>query len=91
MPEQLKVSAYKELDHDFKAFEIPKNKWNLEMRRNINRMVDECQKGKMVEFDAYCEILMLATELTEDDIFNLSEHEIQASGLSIISQMNKKK
>ena len=91
MPEQLKVSGYKELDHDFKAFEIPKNKWNLEIRRKINRMVDECKKGKLVEFDAYCEILILATELTEDDIFNLSEHEIQASGLRIIDQMNKKK
>ena len=53
MAEKLKVSAYKELNHDFKAFEITKNKWNLEMRRKINRMVDECQKGKMVEFDAY--------------------------------------
>ena len=87
----IKVKANKDLNHSFKDFEIPENKWNLELRRKINRMVNECQKGKMVEFDAYCDILMSATELTEDDIYNMSEHEIQGAGLTIIQAMNKKK
>tara|TARA_R100000781_G_scaffold13524_1_gene11623 strand:+ start:270 stop:536 length:267 start_codon:yes stop_codon:yes gene_type:complete len=87
----IKVKANKDLNHSFKDFEIPESKWNLELRRKINRMVNECQKGKMVEFDAYCDILMSATELTEDDIYNMSEHEIQGAGLTIIQAMNKKK
>tara|TARA_R100000808_G_scaffold23307_1_gene51581 strand:+ start:5235 stop:5501 length:267 start_codon:yes stop_codon:yes gene_type:complete len=87
----IKVKSYKDLNHDFKEFEIPEDKWNLEIRRKINRMVDDCTKGKMVEFDAYCDILIMATKLEEDDIFKLSEHEIQAAGLTIISMMNKKK
>lgn len=87
----IKVDPNKDLNHDFKPFEISEGKWNLDMRRNINRMVDKCQKGNMVEFDAYCEILLLASQLNEDDIFKMSEHEIQAAGLTIISMMNKKK
>ncbi len=87
----IKVKPYKDLNHEFKEYEIPEGKWNLEIRRKINRLVDECTKGKLVEFDAYCEILIMATELTEDDIYKLSEHEIQGAGLTIISMMNKKK
>ena len=91
MSEKLSIKPYKKLNHDFKEIEIATKSWNLESRKLVNRLVNDTQKNGTTEFDAYCEILILATELTEDDIFNLSEHEIQASGLSIISQMNKKK
>ena len=86
----IKVEPNKALKHDFKEFEIPESKWNLKIRRDVNRMVDDCLKDKMSDFDAYCEILMLTTKFTEDDIFKLTNDEIQSAGLTIISMMNKK-
>ena len=87
----IKVKANKDLNHSFKDFEIPESKWNLELRRKINRMVNECQKGKMVEFDAYCEIIDIATTLTEKQVFNLSTDEIRIIGQQILVELNKKK
>ena len=50
-------------------FEIEINKWNLQTRRDVFRFIYKSQSmDKYSLFDARCDILLLATKLTEEQI-----------------------
>ena len=81
----------------FKEIEVSTNNWNLDTRKAVNKLVapvlaekDAQIQGNMM-FDAGCNILELATTLTEEEIFNLSSGEIIAIGFRISDEINKKK
>ena len=92
MAEKIKVKPYNELKHDFKEIEVATKSWNLETRRLVNKYVVEAGKNNgTTEFDAYCEIIKNTTTLTDEEIFNMSDQEIQAIGIKVIQEFSKKK
>ena len=92
MSDKIKIKPYKELKHNFKEIEVSTQSWNLETRRMVNKLVNEANKNNgTTEFDAYCEIIKNATTLTDEEVFNLSDHEIQAIGIKVIQEFSKKK
>ena len=81
----------------FKEIEVSTKNWNLDTRRAINKLIAPIlaeenmeRKGSMM-FDVGCDILEMATTLTEQEIFELSSSEIIAIGFRISDEMNKKK
>ena len=42
-------------------------------------------------FDGFCDVLEIATTLTEDEIFKLSKDEIEVIAVKIADEINKKK
>ena len=91
MSEKLSIKPYKKLNHDFKEIEIATKSWNLESRKLVNRLVNDTQKNGTTEFDAYCEIIKNTTTLTAEEVFDLSDQEIQAIGIKVIQEFGKKK
>ena len=91
MSEKLSIKPYKKLNHDFKEIEIATKSWNLESRKLVNRLVNDTQKNGTTEFDAYCEIIKNTTTLTDEEVFDLSDQEIQAIGIKVIQEFGKKK
>ena len=95
MSDKIKVKPLE--GQKFKDFEVSTKNWNLDTRKAINKLVapilaeeDEQIRGNMM-FEAGCDILELATTLTEEEIFNLSSGEIVATGFRISDDINKKK
>ena len=81
----------------FKEFEVSTKNWNLDTRRAVNKLVapvlveeDAVTQGNMM-FNVGCDILEMATTLTEEEIFNLSSAEIVTIGFRISDEINKKK
>ncbi|MAH51004.1 hypothetical protein CMI37_34630 [Candidatus Pacearchaeota archaeon] len=91
MPDKIKVKPEK--GTDFKEIEVTTKDWNLETRRTINRLVRQghLEKNGYCMFDACCDVLNLATTLTEEDVFNLSKDEIEVIALKLADEINKKK
>ena len=89
--DKIKIKPYKELHHDFKEIEIGTKLWNLETRRAVNNLVGQVDKNGITEFEIYCQIIESTTTLSEEEIFKLSDHEIQAIGLKVIQEFSKKK
>lgn len=87
----IKVKPLK--DQDFKEIEVSTKNWNLETRKNINRLVSSAahKDSELTMFEACCNIIDMATTLTEDEVFNLSTDEIQTIGMRIAKEINKKK
>ena len=56
---------------DFKEIEVSTKNWNLETRREIFRLFRKgtLEKNGFTMFDAYCDVLNIATTLSEDDVF----------------------
>ena len=78
---------------DFKEIEVTTKNWNLDTRRQINGFF---QKGYLAKngyhmFDGFCDVLEIATTLTEDEIFKLSKDEIEVIAVKIADEINKKK
>jgi len=95
MADKIKVKPLE--GQKFKEIEVSTKNWNLDTRRAINKLVAPILaeenmeiKGSMM-FDVGCEILEMATTLTETEIFALSSSEIIAIGFRISDEMNKKK
>ena len=88
-----KIKVKPEEGTDFKEIEITTKNWNLETRRTINRCIRKghLEKNGYCMFDACCDVLGIATTLTEDDIFELSKDEIEVTALRIADEINKKK
>ena len=78
---------------DFKEIEVTTKNWNLETRRTINRLIRQghLEKNGYCMFDACCDVLNLATTLSEIDVFKLSKDEIEVTALRIADEINKKK
>ena len=92
MSDKIKVKPYKELNHEFKEIEISTQSWNLETRRLVNKLVNDASKNNgTTEFDAYCEIIKNTTTLSDKEVFDLSDHEIQAIGIKVCQEFSKKK
>ena len=95
MADKIKVKPLE--GQKFKEIEVSTKNWNLDTRRAINKLVAPILaeenmeiKGNMM-FNAGCDILEMATTLTEQEIFNLSSAEIIATGFKISDEINKKK
>jgi uncharacterized SAM-dependent methyltransferase len=95
MADKIKVKPLE--GQKFKEIEVSTKNWNLDTRRAINKLVSPIIaeenmeiKGSMM-FDVGCEILEMATTLTETEIFALSSSEIIGIGFRISDEMNKKK
>ena len=95
MADKIKVTPLK--GQKFKEFEVSTKNWNLDTRRAINKLLapvlveeDAIAQGNMM-FDIGCDMLEMATTLTETEIFALSSSEIIAIGFRISDEMNKKK
>ena len=95
MPDKIKVKPLE--GQKFKEIEVSTKNWNLDTRRAINKLMapvlaekDAITQGNMM-FDAGCDMLEIATTLTEVEIFNLSSSEIVAIGFRISDEINKKK
>ena len=88
-----KIKVKPEEGTDFKEIEVTTKNWNLETRRNINRFIRQghLEKNGYCMFDACCDVLNLATTLSEDDVFKLSKDEIEVTALRIADEINKKK
>ena len=76
---------------DFKQLEVSTKNWNLDTRKKVNKLIATALSGDESMFDSYCEIIDIATTLTEDEVFNLSAEEIQTIGQQIAIEINKKK
>ncbi|MAH45229.1 hypothetical protein CMI37_05335 [Candidatus Pacearchaeota archaeon] len=78
---------------DFKEVEITTKNWNLDTRKFIMSAFRKgtSEKNGYWMFDAYCDILDVATTLSEEEIFNLSKDEIEVIALKIAEEINKKK
>ena len=88
--DKIKVKPLK--DQEFKEIEVSTKNWNLDTRKKVNGLIAlAIGEDKTTMFDACCEILDVATTLTEEDVFNLSTDEIQSIGLRIADEINKKK
>ena len=81
----------------FKEIEVSTKNWNLDTRRAINKLMapvlaekDAITQGNMM-FDVGCDMLEMATNFTEEEIFNLSSSEIVAIGFRLSDEINKKK
>ena len=95
MADKIKVKPLE--GQKFKEIEVSTKNWNLDTRRAINKLVAPILaeenmeiKGNMM-FNAGCDILEMATTLTEKEIFELSSSEIIAIGFRISDEINKKK
>ena len=80
-------------DEDFEEIKVTTKNWNLEIRRKVNGFLTSAynKEDSTTEFDAYCEIIDIATTLTEKEVFNLSTDEIRIIGQEILVEINKKK
>ena len=95
MSDKIKVKPLE--GQKFKEFEVSTKNWNLDTRKAINKLVapvlveeDALTQGNMM-FEVGCDIIGLATTLTEEEVFNLSSGEIVAIGFRISDEINKKK
>jgi len=95
MADKIKVKPLE--GQKFKEIEVSTKNWNLDTRRAINKLLapvlaeeDMEIRGNMM-FNAGCDILEMATTLTEEEIFNLSSAEIVTIGFRISDEINKKK
>ena len=95
MADKIKVKPLE--GQKFKEIEVSTKNWNLDTRKEINKLlapvlVEENMeiRGNMM-FEVGCEILGMATTLTEEEIFNLSSAEIVTAVLRISDEINKKK
>ena len=95
MSDKIKVKPLE--GQKFKEIEVSTKNWNLDTRKEINKLVTPILaeenmeiKGNMM-FNAGCDILEMATTLTEQEIFELSSAEIIAIGFRISDEINKKK
>lgn len=75
---------------DFKEIEVPAKNWNLDIRKKVNKLIASALEGNSM-FEECCEILDIATTLTEEEVFNLSAQEIQTIAQQIVIEINKKK
>ena len=95
MSDKIKVKPLE--GQKFKEIEVSTKNWNLDTRRAINKLVapilaeENMESKASMMFDAGCDILEMATTLTEEEIFNLSSAEIVAIGVRISDEINKKK
>ena len=77
---------------DFKEIEVSTKNWNLETRKEIFKLFHKAYKDEgYTTFEAACDVLLLCTNFTEDDIFNLSEEEIEVIAGRLYQEINKKK
>ena len=78
---------------DFKEIEITTKNWNLDTRKQINGFFRKgyMEKNGYTMFDGFCDVLEIATTLTEDEIFKLSKDEIEVIAVRIADEINKKK
>ena len=95
MADKIKVKPLE--GQKFKEIEVSTKNWNLDTRKEINKLTAPVlaeenmeMRGNMM-FEVGCEILGMATTLTEEEIFNLSSAEIVAIGFRISDEINKKK
>ena len=95
MADKIKVKPLE--GQKFKEIEVSTKNWNLDTRRAINKLVTPIlaeenltKQGNMM-FDVGCDIVEMATTLTEQEIFELSSSEIIAIGFRISDEINKKK
>ena len=95
MADKIKVKPLE--GQKFKEIEVSTKNWNLDTRKAINKLMapvlvegDVITQGNMM-FEVGCEILGMATTLTEEEIFNLSSAEIVTAVLRISDEINKKK
>ena len=95
MADKIKVKPLE--GQKFKEIEVSTKNWNLDTRRAINKLMapvlaekDAITQGNMM-FDVGCDMLEMATNFTEEEIFNLSSSEIVAIGFRISDEINKKK
>ena len=95
MSDKIKVKPLE--GQKFKELEVSTKNWNLDTRKEINKLTapvlaeDNMEiRGNMM-FEVGCEILGMATTLTEQEIFELSSSEIIAIGFRISDEINKKK
>ena len=95
MSDKIKVKPLE--GQKFKEIEVSTKNWNLDTRKEINKLLAPVLSEENMEirgnmmFEVGCEILGMATTLTEEEIFNLSSAEIVAIGLRISDEINKKK
>ena len=95
MADKIKVKPLE--GQKFKEFEVSTKNWNLDTRKEINKLLDPVlseendQMRSNMMFDVGCDISEMATTLTEEEIFNLSSGEIVAIGFRISDAINKKK
>ena len=75
---------------DFKEIEVSTKNWNLDTRKKVNKLIASALEGNSM-FEECCEILDIATTLTEEEVFNLSAQEIQTIAQQIAIEINKKK
>ena len=88
-----KIKIIPKEDQQFKEIEVSTKNWNLKTRREIDRLLRKSQEKKddSTFFDACCDILFLATTLTEKEVFDLSKEEIEIIADNIYVEINKKK
>ena len=95
MADKIKVKPLE--GQKFKEIEVSTKNWNLDTRKEINKLTAPVLAEENMEirgnmmFEVGCEILGMATTLTEEEIFNLSSGEIVAIGFRISGEINKKK
>ena len=95
MADKIKVKPLE--GQKFKELEVSTKNWNLDTRKEINKLTAPVLAEENMEirgnmmFEVGCEILGMATTLTEEEIFNLSSAEIIAIGFRISDEINKKK
>ena len=79
----------------FKTFEITTKNWNLKTRKEINNLVANAlskqRENSDIMFETYCSIIEKATNINENEAFNMSTEEIQSIAYKIIEEINKKK
>ena len=95
MADKIKVKPLE--GQKFKEIEVSTKNWNLDTRRAIYKLMapvlaekDAITQGNMM-FDVGCDMLEMATNFTEEEIFNLSSSEIVAIGFRLSDEINKKK
>tara|TARA_R110000765_G_scaffold7397_3_gene24206 strand:- start:1753 stop:2040 length:288 start_codon:yes stop_codon:yes gene_type:complete len=95
MADKIKVKPLE--GQKFKEIEVSTKNWNLDTRKAINKLVTPVLAEENIEiksnmmFEVGCDILEMATTLTEQEIFELSSSEIIAIGFRISGEINKKK
>ena len=95
MPDKIKVKPLE--GQKFKEIEVSTKNWNLDTRKEINKLTAPVLAEENMEirgnmmFEVGCEILGMATTLTEEEIFNLSSAEIVTAVFRISDEINKKK
>ena len=95
MADKIKVKPLE--GQKFKEIEVSTKNWNLDTRKEINKLTAPVLAEENMEirgnmmFEVGCEILGMATTLTEEEIFNLSSAEIVTIGFRISDEINKKK